>query len=72
MFDRRAFVKKGLLDAVGKMPDYWVTLNADTYGEKGVLTEEDLAEIQKTIDAKNAQPEEIAPEDEFNGLKGVI
>ena len=72
MFDRRDFVKKGLLDAVGKMPDYWVALNADAYGEKGVLTEEDLAEIQATIDAKNALPEEIATEDEFNGLKGVI
>lgn len=72
MFDRRVFVKKGLLDAVGKMPDYWVTLNADAYGEKGVLTEEDLAEIQALIDAKNAEPEDMALMDEFNGLKGVI
>ena len=58
MFDRRIFVKKGLLDAVGKMPDYWVTLNADVYGEKGVLTEEDLAEVQAAIDAKNYMPEQ--------------
>lgn len=53
MFDRRIFVKNGLLDAVGKMPDYWVTLNADSYGEKGVLTEEDLDEVQGAIDEKN-------------------
>lgn len=62
MFDRRVFVKKGLLDAVGKMPDYWVTLNADAYGEKGVLTKEDLAEIQTVLDAKNTESEPIDKE----------
>ena len=62
MFDRRVFVKKGLLDAVGKMPDYWVTLNADAYGEKGVLTKEDLAEIQTAIDARNIESEPIDKE----------
>ena len=52
-FNMRDFVKKGLLDAVGKMADYQVILNAAGWHEKGVLTEEDLAEIQALIDAKN-------------------
>ena len=52
-FNMRDFVKKGLLDAVGRMADYQVILNAAGWHEKGVLTEEDLAEIQALIDAKN-------------------
>ena len=52
-FNMRDFVKKGLLDAVGKMADYQVILNAAGWHEKGVLTEEDLAEIQALIDARN-------------------
>lgn len=56
-FNMRDFVKKGLLDAVGKMADYQVILNAAGWHEKGVLTEEDLAEIQALIDAKNTEPE---------------
>lgn len=62
-FNMRDFVKKGLLDAVGKMADYQVILNAAGWHEKGVLTEEDLAEIQALINAKNTvreQPEETA------------
>lgn len=57
-FNMRDFVKKGLLDAVGKMADYQVILNAAGWHEKGVLTEEDLAEIQSVIDAKNYVPEQ--------------
>lgn len=72
MFEMRDFVKKGLLDAVGKMADYWVILNATAYHEKGTLTEEDLAEIQAVIDAKNAESEDMALMDDFNGLKGAI
>ena len=53
MFSLRKFVMKGLLDAVGKMADYQVILNATGWYEKGVLLEEDLAEIQQKIDAKN-------------------
>ena len=56
-FNMRDFVKKGLLDAVGKMADYQVILNAAGWHEKGVLDEEDLAEIQTLIDAKNHIPE---------------
>jgi hypothetical protein len=72
MFEMRKFVKDGLLDAVGKMADYWVILNATVYHEKGTLTEEDLAEIQALIDAKNAKPDEMALMDDFNGLKGAV
>lgn len=58
MFNLNGFIKKGLMDAVGKMADYQVILNAVAWHEKGVLTEGDLAEVQTLIDAKNAEPEE--------------
>ena len=50
MFNLKDFIKKGLLDAVGKMADYQVILNAVGWHEKGVLSEEDLAEINAAID----------------------
>ena len=53
MFNFNEFIKKGLMDAVGKMADYQVILNAAGWHEKGVLTESDLADIQALIDAKN-------------------
>jgi hypothetical protein len=52
MFSLKDFVKKGLLDAVGKMADYWVIMNAAGWHEKGVLDEADLAEINAKIDAQ--------------------
>lgn len=52
MFSLHDFIKKGLLDAVGKMADYQVILNSAAWLEKGVLTEDDLAEIQTAIDAQ--------------------
>lgn len=64
-FNLREFIKKGLLNAVGHMADYQVILNAAGWHEKGVLTEEDLAEVQTLIDAKNAKPIE---EEAFEGL----
>lgn len=51
MFSLNAFIKKGLLDAIGKMADYQVILNAAGWHEKGVLTEEDLSDISAAIDA---------------------
>ncbi len=54
MFSLREFILKGLLDAIGKMADYQVILNATGWYEKGVLTEEDLALINSKIDEKNA------------------
>lgn len=52
MFSFKDFVKSGLLKAVGKMADYQVILNAAGWLEKGVLTEDDLAEIQTAIEAQ--------------------
>lgn len=62
IFDRRKFVKTGMLDAVGKMPDYWVVDNSLGWNEKGVLTEDDLAEIQAAVDSKNSIPEKLEPD----------
>lgn len=59
MFDLREFLKKGLLDAVGRKPTYWIVLNAAGWLEKGVLLEDDLKEIDEALVALNA--EEIEP-----------
>lgn len=59
MFSLRGFVMKGLLNAIGKMADYQVILNAMGWYEKGVLLEEDLAELQAKIDEKNTPVEPI-------------
>ena len=63
MFSMHDFIMEGLLDAVGKMADYQVILNAAGWNQKGVLTEDDLAVIQKAIDDKNTPPthEELIP-----------
>lgn len=52
MFSLREFIKRGLLDAVGNMADYQVILNATGWYEKGVLVEDDLAEISNRIEAQ--------------------
>lgn len=64
MFNLRGFIFKGLTDAIGKMADYQVVLNAAGWLEKGVLTENDLSEIERLIDAKNAPVSEdsVTPE----------
>ena len=54
MFSLREFVKSGLIKAVGKMADYQIILNAAGWLEKGVLTEDDLAEVQIAIDSQYA------------------
>ena len=53
MFSLKNFIKKGLLDAIGKMADYQIILNSVGWFEKGVLDETDLSEIQSAIDAQN-------------------
>ena len=53
MFSMREFVKDGFLSAVGSMADYQIILNAAARHEKGVLTTDDLAEIQAEIESKN-------------------
>ena len=51
MLSLREFVKKGFLDAVGKMADYQIIWNAAGWHEKGVLTEDDLSEINNAIES---------------------
>ena len=53
MFNLRDFIKSGFIKAIGKMADYQIILNAAGWYDKGVLTEEDLAEIQAAIDEYN-------------------
>ena len=48
-FSLREFIKRGLINAIGKMPDYYVIMNATGWYEKGVLTENDLAEINEKL-----------------------
>ena len=67
MFAFRDFVRRGLLDAVGKQPDYWVILNAAGWLDKGVLTEVDLAEIQAAID----EPEDAKTAEETDSDGGA-
>lgn len=64
MFSLKEFILKGLLDAIGKMADYQVILNATGWYEKGVLTEDDLALINAKIDEKNAPVVEEEPAEE--------
>ena len=57
MFSLKAFIKKGLLDAVGRMADYQIILNSVGWMEKGVLDEADLAHINQAIEAQYAGEE---------------
>ena len=52
-FSLREFLKSGLLLAVGQKPDYEIKLKSADWLDKGVLLEEDLAEIQEAIDGRN-------------------
>lgn len=60
MFSFRDFVKQGFVKAVGHQPDYWIMLNAAGYAEKGVLTMEDLADIEAAINLQYAEADESA------------
>ena len=53
MFSLHDFIKEGFMKAVGKRPDYWIILNAAGWADKGVLLEEDLADIQSAINANS-------------------
>ena len=64
MFSFREFLKKGFLSAVGNMADYQIILNASGYYEKGVLTEEDLAEISQAIEAQYTVKVEVVENEE--------
>lgn len=64
MFILKDYIKKGFLEAIGKMGDYQIILNSAGWFEKGVLTEEDLAEIQNAIDAQYPQVDDEVIVDE--------
>lgn len=49
---------KGLLNAVGKMGDYQIILNAAGWYEKGVLNDADMIALQTAIEAQYITEEE--------------
>lgn len=49
----RNFIKEGYLKAVGSLPEYKIILGATSYFDKGILTEDDLKEINEAINSKN-------------------
>ena len=57
-FTLKNYIKRGLIAAVGKMADYQIILNSVGWMEKGVLSEDDLMEIQAAIDAQYPQTDE--------------
>lgn len=59
MFNLRDFIKSGFLKAIGKMADYQIILNAAGWHDKGVLTEEDLADISAAIETQHMTAEDI-------------
>jgi hypothetical protein len=69
MFKVRDYARRGLISAIGKLPDYEIILNSIDYYQNGLLTELDLEEINTMIDRKNYPPEiepsgdEITPEE---------
>ena len=67
----RNFVMKSLKSAIGNMPDYWVLNNALGWYDKGVLTESDLKDIQKEIDAQYVAEEAIGTDSEYPAEDGM-
>ena len=58
MFTLKEFIKKGLIEAVGNMPDYKIRLSAAGWLEKDVLTEVDLVDVDTAIESQYAKEEE--------------
>ncbi len=69
MFNYREFLMQGFKNAVGKMADYQIIFNANGFYEKGVLTENDLSELQELINGKNIAVE-MAEEAEADDVAG--
>ena len=56
------FVMRGLLASIGKMPDYWVINSSLNWYDKGILTEQDLEEINSKlapVEEPIEEPEEV-------------
>lgn len=62
MFSLSNFIKDGFLKAIGNKPDYEIKLKSADWFAKGVLTEEDLAEIEVAIENKNKDIEFLEEE----------
>lgn len=62
MFNYREFLMSAFKDAIGRMADYQILLNANGYYEKGVLLEEDLNELLSLIEQKNTPIQEVEEE----------
>lgn len=50
MIDLKEFLKKGFIEAVGKMEDYKIRIDAMGWLDKGYLTESDITEINDAIE----------------------
>ena len=73
MFNLREFLKKGFIGAVGHMADYQIILNASGWMDKGVLTEDDLAEINTAIKQQYVVPEtQVEPTEEMQATEAVV
>lgn len=63
MFSLHDFIFKGLMDAVGKMANYQIILNAAGWQEKGVLTTDDLSALSAAMDGlevtQNAETDDL-------------
>ena len=59
MFTLKEFIKKGLIEAVGNMPDYKIRLSAAGWLEKDVLTEADLVDADTAIESQYKVEEAI-------------
>lgn len=57
MFTLKEFIKKGLIEAVGNMPDYKIRLSAAGWLEKDVLTEADLVDVDAAIEGQYTEGE---------------
>lgn len=61
MFNLHDWVKRGFVSAINAgQSEYWVILTATPYLAKGILTEEDLMDLQNLLDERNkaSQPSE--------------
>lgn len=60
-FSMREFVKRGLLNAVGKQAEYQIIQRATGWLDKGVLEISDLEEIQNALNARSVVGDVTAP-----------
>ena len=57
MFSLREYIKGGFIQAIGNKPNYEIKLKSAEWLSKGVLTEEDLAEIESAMESKEVNAE---------------